>query len=384
MEDAPKSSAGCLVSWMFYRMRTGQPCLRWGIQRCERQLAAHVLSRTAPCLHPLLTPCSHEGVMHNLVQVLAAVFGPHEVKKRSELMEDRAIVKCEYAMAAFSTGAQHVYSMHAMCTSFQLPLRILACMLLYVAHCQVQLAYTFMHETQSTCAQLRYWHTQEFMCGQSQDSVLFPERYQPLATLARLLVCAHQHTAHACTTTAMHTPPHAPPPLLCMCPLGERRRRGKTDRRSTELSMVIRNTLEQAILVDLLPRSQIDVYVQVLQADGGTRCAAINAAILALAGAGIPLRDLFGSCAAGYLDSTPILDMNYLEDAGGGPDVSVALAPNSDKLVLVQMDNRLPIETFERVLEMAKDGCKSVSQFMRSELLAHTQRLAAARGLVSS
>ena len=67
---------------------------------------------------------------------------------------------------------------------------------------------------------------------------------------------------------------------------GERRRRGKMDRRSTELSLVIKNTLEQTIMLELLPRSQIDVYVQVLQADGGTRCACINAAMLALADAG--------------------------------------------------------------------------------------------------
>jgi len=37
----------------------------------------------------------------------------------------------------------------------------------------------------------------------------------------------------------------------------------------------------------------------VLQADGGTRCAAINAAVLALASAGVPLRDLAAGCAAG-------------------------------------------------------------------------------------
>ena len=46
---------------------------------------------------------------------------------------------------------------------------------------------------------------------------------------------------------------------------GERRRRGKTDRRSTELSTIIRNCLEQTILLELMPSSQIDVYVQVLQ-----------------------------------------------------------------------------------------------------------------------
>jgi ribonuclease PH len=53
--------------------------------------------------------------------------------------------------------------------------------------------------------------------------------------------------------------------LLDVCYLfaGERRRRGKADRRSTELSKVIRNTLEQTICVELLPRSQIDICVQV-------------------------------------------------------------------------------------------------------------------------
>ena len=41
---------------------------------------------------------------------------------------------------------------------------------------------------------------------------------------------------------------------------------------------------------------------KVLQADGGTRCAAINAALLALADAGVPMRDMVAACAAGYLD----------------------------------------------------------------------------------
>lgn len=57
-----------------------------------------------------------------------------------------------------------------------------------------------------------------------------------------------------------------------------------------ELTAVIRNTLEQTIVTELLPRSQIDVFLQVLQADGGTRCACINAAMLALADAGVSLQ----------------------------------------------------------------------------------------------
>lgn len=79
---------------------------------------------------------------------------------------------------------------------------------------------------------------------------------------------------------------------------GNRRKAGKADRRSTELSMVIRNTVEQTVMLELLPRSQIDVYVQVLQADGGTRCACINAAMLALADAGNPLVAVAAQCKA--------------------------------------------------------------------------------------
>ncbi|PNH08272.1 putative exosome complex exonuclease 1 [Tetrabaena socialis] len=123
---------------------------------------------------------------------------------------------------------------------------------------------------------------------------------------------------------------------------------------------------------------------KVLQADGGTRCAAINAAVLALAAAGVPLRDLLASCAAGHLEGTPLLDLNYIEDSGGGPDLAVALAPRLGQLVLVQMDARLAVETFQTVLELARDGCHAISEVMRRALLEHTKRLAVARGLAGS
>lgn len=71
---------------------------------------------------------------------------------------------------------------------------------------------------------------------------------------------------------------------------GERKKRMKGDRRSTEISLVIRQTFESVIHTQLFPRSQIDIYIQILQADGGTRCAAINAATLALIDAGIPMK----------------------------------------------------------------------------------------------
>uniref|UniRef100_J3MVV6 Uncharacterized protein n=1 Tax=Oryza brachyantha TaxID=4533 RepID=J3MVV6_ORYBR len=146
---------------------------------------------------------------------------------------------------------------------------------------------------------------------------------------------------------------------------GDRRRKPKGDRRSTEISLVIRQTMEASILTHLMPRSQINIFVQVLQADGGTRAACINAATLALADAGIPMRDIVTSCSAGYLCSTPLLDLNYIEDSAGGPDVTVGILAKMDKVTLLQMDAKLPMDTFETVMELAIEGCKAIAKYIR-------------------
>ncbi|XP_021887530.1 exosome complex component RRP41 homolog isoform X2 [Carica papaya] len=162
---------------------------------------------------------------------------------------------------------------------------------------------------------------------------------------------------------------------------GDRKRKPKGDRRSTEISLVIRQTMEACILTHLMPRSQIDIFVQVLQADGGTRSACINAATLALADAGIPMRDIVTSCSAGYLNSTPLLDLNYVEDGGGGPDVTVGILPKLDKVTLLQMDSKLPMDIFENVFQLAIEGCKAIATYIREVLQENTKQLEYRRGL---
>ncbi|XP_026390437.1 exosome complex component RRP41 homolog [Papaver somniferum] len=162
---------------------------------------------------------------------------------------------------------------------------------------------------------------------------------------------------------------------------GDRMRKPKGDGRSTEISLVIRQTLEACIMTHLMPRSQIDVFVQVLQADGGTRPACINAATLALADAGIPMRDLATSCSAGYLNGTPLLDLNYVEDSAGGPDVSVGILSKMDKVTLLQMDAKLLMETFETVMQLAVDGCKAIAEYIRKVLQENTKQLEYRRGV---
>jgi len=159
----------------------------------------------------------------------------------------------------------------------------------------------------------------------------------------------------------------------------QRRRRTKGDRRSLELGRVIQRALETVVMTDLMPRSQIDLNVVVLQSDGGVRAAAMNACVLALADAGVPLRDTMAACSAGYLDSTTILDINKLEASGGGPEVHVASMVNVDKVVLVQSDNKCGVDVFEPVYHLALEGCKVVAGVMREAMLKRTKELAATR-----
>jgi exosome complex component RRP41 len=88
-------------------------------------------------------------------------------------------------------------------------------------------------------------------------------------------------------------------------------------RREIELSKVIRESLEPAVFMEYYPRTMVNVFVEVLQADGGTRCASITAAALALADSGIPMKDLVVSCAAGKVEDTVVLDLMDTEDKLG-------------------------------------------------------------------
>src|SRR5512137_48249 len=139
-------------------------------------------------------------------------------------------------------------------------------------------------------------------------------------------------------------------------------------RREVELSKVIRESLEPSVFVDLYPRTGIDVFVEVLQADGGTRCAAITAASLAIADAGIPLRDLVVACAAGKVDDSVVLDLYDAEDKLGAADVPVALMPNLNAVTLLQMDGILTPTEFETALNMAVEGCKKIYAMQKEAL----------------
>ena len=139
-------------------------------------------------------------------------------------------------------------------------------------------------------------------------------------------------------------------------------------RRELELSKVIRESLEPAIMSEYFPRATIDITIEVLQADTGTRCAGITAASLALADAGIPMRELVAACAAGKVEGKVVLDLSDIEDKQGDADLPVAFMPKSNVIGLLQMDGSLTEEEFKQALDLAIDACRRIYDMQREAL----------------
>jgi exosome complex component RRP41 len=148
----------------------------------------------------------------------------------------------------------------------------------------------------------------------------------------------------------------------------EERRSPAPSRRDLELSKVTREALEPAVISQLYPRTSIDVFIEILQADGGTRCAGIIGASLALVDAGIPMRDMVVACAAGKIDGQIVLDLYDLEDKSGEADVPIAIMPNLGEITLLQMDGKLSKEEFEMAIDMAIKACMNLHEKQKDAL----------------
>ncbi len=146
------------------------------------------------------------------------------------------------------------------------------------------------------------------------------------------------------------------------------RKKPGPDRRSHEISKIISEALTHVVFTEYFPRTSIDVYIEVLQANAGTRCAGLTAASVALADAGVPMRDLVASCAAGKVADTVVLDLTKEEDNFGSADMPMGYVPNTGEIVLLQMDGDLTQDEFEKALSMNIEACKKVHEIQRDAL----------------
>lgn len=149
----------------------------------------------------------------------------------------------------------------------------------------------------------------------------------------------------------------------------EDRKKPGPDRRSREISKVISEALEKVILTDKFPRASIDVNIEVLDAEAGTRCAGLTAAGVALADAGIPMKDIPAACAAGKIEGQVVLDLGKEEDNFGDADLPVAISPRTDEILLMQMDGHLTLKEFDEALDLAIKGCHIVSDLQKKAIM---------------
>ncbi|MCB9362592.1 exosome complex exonuclease Rrp41 [Candidatus Woesearchaeota archaeon] len=151
--------------------------------------------------------------------------------------------------------------------------------------------------------------------------------------------------------------------------MGDRVRPGG-NRRSKEISMVITNALKPALDLSEYPNSAIDVFIELPKTDAGSRCASICAAAIALADAGIPMKDVVSAVAVGIVDGTVLVDLDYAEEAFEGEvaDIPIAVIPSTGELTLLQMDGRISKDNLIKALELGKQVSLKISEVQKKAL----------------
>jgi len=136
------------------------------------------------------------------------------------------------------------------------------------------------------------------------------------------------------------------------------------NRRSREISKVTAEALESVVMVERFPRSKIRVEIEILTAEAGTRCVGITAAAIALADAGIPMKDLIVGVASGKVEDTVVSDLDKAEDNYGQADVPMGILPTTGEIAFMQMDGDLSIEEFNTCMEYNMKAAKEIHKIM--------------------
>ena len=158
---------------------------------------------------------------------------------------------------------------------------------------------------------------------------------------------------------------------------------GKQSGRTQEIQRLIGRSLRAVTDTALLGERQITLDCDVLQADGGTRCASITGAMVALADAvaslraqGLvaadPLRDFVAAVSVGIVDGEPVLDLDYSEDSSCGTDMNVVMT-GGGRFVEVQgtaEGEPFTREQMQRLLDLAGRGVAELVALQRQALAA--------------
>ena len=151
---------------------------------------------------------------------------------------------------------------------------------------------------------------------------------------------------------------------------GDRVRPGGS-RRSKEISLVTQKSLNPVLNLEEYPNSVVDVFIELPQTEAGSRCAGISAASMALADAGLDMKDLVCAVSVGRVDDKLLVDLDYSEESyedGPVADVPIAFMPNINKISLLQMDGEVKKEELMKLIEMGKKACMKIYEIQKKAL----------------
>ncbi len=143
------------------------------------------------------------------------------------------------------------------------------------------------------------------------------------------------------------------------------------NRRSQEISKVTEWALEPVLLIDKYPNMVIDVHIHIVQANASTRCAGINAAAMALAHAGIPMKNLVSSVSLGKLDKQLVIDVDKDEEdwkeGEGATDIPITMTGDGE-MTHIQLDGKIGKEQLKEGVEMASKATKQIYEIQKKAL----------------
>ena len=156
---------------------------------------------------------------------------------------------------------------------------------------------------------------------------------------------------------------------------------GKQSGRTQEIQRLIGRSLRAVTDTTALGERQVTIDCDVLQADGGTRCASITGAMVALADAvaglrarGLvaadPLRDFVAAISVGIVDGQAVLDLDYAEDSACGTDMNVVMTGAGHFVEVQGTAEGSPFtrEQMTALLDLASQGIAELIRAQRSAL----------------
>jgi ribonuclease PH len=151
------------------------------------------------------------------------------------------------------------------------------------------------------------------------------------------------------------------------------REKATSSGRSLEISRLIARSLRAIIDLRALGERSIVIDCDVIQADGGTRTAAITGGFVALALAlkalkdrgdlsSIPLKDYVAAVSVGYSTTGPILDLKYEEDSEANTDMNIVMTGNGNFVEIQGTAEGAPFSRsdLDKMLELGQKGCKEL------------------------